>query len=55
MNWRRTTAMARKEGLHIMRDRNSMVMALAMPVVFIIIERFIELIFGVRQHVPESV
>jgi ABC-2 type transport system permease protein len=37
MNWRRTGAMARKEALHIMRDRNSMVMALAMPVVMLLL------------------
>jgi len=34
---------------------DNMYVALATPVVFIIIERFIEFIFGVKQHVPESV
>lgn len=37
MNWRRTGAMARKEALHIIRDRNSMVMALAMPVIMLLL------------------
>ena len=37
MNLRRTRAMAKKEFLHIVRDRNSLIMALAMPLVLLLL------------------
>ncbi len=37
MNFRRTRAIARKEALHILRDRNSLIMALALPFVLLLL------------------
>jgi ABC-2 type transport system permease protein len=37
MNWRRTRAVARKEFLHIVRDPRSLVMALALPLLMILL------------------
>lgn len=37
MNWRRTRAVARKEFLHILRDPRSLVMALALPLLMILL------------------
>ena len=37
MNFRRTRAMARKEFLHILRDRRSLLMALAVPLVLLLL------------------
>ena len=37
MNLRRTRAVAKKEFLHILRDRNSLIMALAMPLVLLLL------------------
>jgi len=37
MNLRRTRAIARKEALHILRDRNSLIMALALPFVLLML------------------
>ncbi len=37
MSWRRTMAMARKELLHIVRDRHSLIMALAMPLLMLLL------------------
>jgi ABC-2 type transport system permease protein len=37
MNWRRTSAVARKEFLHILRDPRSLLMALALPMLMIIL------------------
>jgi ABC-2 type transport system permease protein len=37
MNWRRTCAVARKEFLHILRDPRSLVMALALPLLMILL------------------
>ena len=37
MSWRRTRAVARKEGLHIVRDWRSLLMALAVPLLLLLL------------------
>lgn len=37
MNWRRTRAVAKKEALHILRDPRSLAMALALPVIMLLL------------------
>jgi ABC-2 type transport system permease protein len=62
MNWRRTRAVARKEFLHILRDPRSLVMALALPLLMILlfgyaltldVDRIPTLIYDSDQN-PES-